>query len=361
MSATGALGTLGSRLRLLVTLTRPPVLLLLALYTALGEAGAGQAESKTLLLRAVLPVAAFLLFSVVLNDLADEEIDRVNLPDDPRRPLAGGSVRAGGALRREMLVVAAVAAAVALGGGLLLGLWPAVTVATGLCVSAAYSLRPVRLANRGAVAALILPACYVAVPYLLGRLAAGPRPGGRDALLLAGLYVGFIGRILLKDFRDVRGDALFGKRTFLVRHGRELTCRFSAACWTAGGVLLLAAVPHRTSAFVGVTALQLGAALWLLNRLRSETHPRRETALISALAIVGRGMIIVLLAHLSTGQFHWSGPAQSALLAALCLLTLGQAYSMVRYGPTSRLRVPATEPSDSLAARPSRRVRSSSR
>ena len=55
-----------------------------------------------------------------------------------------------------------------------------------------------------------------------------------DLLLLAGLYAGFVGRILLKDFRDVRGDALFGKRTFLVRHGRGATCTLSAIFMTLG-------------------------------------------------------------------------------------------------------------------------------
>ena len=55
-----------------------------------------------------------------------------------------------------------------------------------------------------------------------------------DLALLAALYVGFVGRIVLKDFRDVVGDRLFGKRTFLVRHGRRTTCVLSAACWVGG-------------------------------------------------------------------------------------------------------------------------------
>jgi len=39
-------------------------------------------------------------------------------------------------------------------------------------------LRPVRLADRGALAALVLPAGYVAVPYLVGIFAVrgSPRP-----------------------------------------------------------------------------------------------------------------------------------------------------------------------------------------
>jgi hypothetical protein len=50
----------------------------------------------------------------------------------------------------------------------------AVVMAAGLALSAAYSLRPVRVADRGAAASLLLPACYVAVPYLTGVLGARP-------------------------------------------------------------------------------------------------------------------------------------------------------------------------------------------
>jgi hypothetical protein len=32
--------------------------------------------------------------------------------------------------------------------------------------------------------------------------------------------------------------ALFGKRTFLVRHGRKATCRFAAVGWIAGSTLV---------------------------------------------------------------------------------------------------------------------------
>ena len=39
-------------------------------------------------------------------------------------------------------------------------------------------MRPVRVADRGAVASLVLPFCYVAVPYLLGLLVLGAQAYG---------------------------------------------------------------------------------------------------------------------------------------------------------------------------------------
>ncbi|MEY9875349.1 4-hydroxybenzoate polyprenyltransferase [Streptacidiphilus sp. MAP12-33] len=345
---------LRTRLRLLLALSRPPVFVLLAVYALLGLTGAGHGEDHLLVARVLVPVAAFLLFSVAVNDLADERIDRVNLPGDPSRPLVfGGQASDGGAgFRRELGVVAAVAAVVALGSAATLGVGAGLLLAAGLAVSAAYSLPPFRLASRGAVAAVILPACYVAVPYFVGRLAAHPGDGLGGPLLPAGLYVGFIGRILLKDFRDVRGDALFGKRTFLVRHGRVATCQFSALCWTGGAVLLLAGAPHPDAALAGTTAVLLVTALWLLRGIARDAHPRREALRISAVAIVGRGLLLVLLAHEAVPAAHWPSWAQGLLPLALTALTLGQARSMLRHGPRGSLALRLPEPTTPAPADP---------
>jgi 4-hydroxybenzoate polyprenyltransferase len=154
----------------------------------------------------------------------------------------------------------------------------------------------VRLADRGALAALILPAGYVAVPYLSGLLAARTSITVADIALMAALYAGFVGRILLKDFRDVRGDALFGKRTFLVRHGRAATCWFSGLFMFTGTAVLVV-VRDVTPVLVGVYVSYLVLTLLLLRALATSASARRDEALISAIAIVGRAMIVTLYGH----------------------------------------------------------------
>ena len=190
-------------------------------------------------------------------------------------------------------------------------------VAVGLALNVAYSVRPLRICDRGAVASLLLPAGYVALPYLVGVLSVRPSLTGRDLVLLGGLYVTFIGRILLKDFRDVRGDALFGKRTFLLRHGRDRTCQASAACWVAGSVTLVLLFPWR-SALVGVVAVLMVCALHGLYRLAAASDPVAEQVIIGAIAQRGRGMGIALLAQLTMAGKGWSPGS-----AALVLLILG--------------------------------------
>jgi 4-hydroxybenzoate polyprenyltransferase len=320
-------------LRLIVLLARPAVILLLILFTATGLAQAGQGADTPLMLRALLPVMAFLLFSVAWNDLADEAIDRVNLPG--RRPLALGVLT-----RTQFAAIGLAAGAVALAAAAPLG-WPVLAVtAAGLALSAAYSLRPVRLADRGVVASLMLPACYVAVPYLTGLLAGGHRPAGGSLLLLAGLYLGFIGRIVLKDFRDVRGDALFGKRTFLIRHGRAWTCAFSAGCLTAGTGIILAAAHRPTALLIASEAGCLAGTLVALRALARDRGARRDESLITAVAILGRGMVLLLLAHLAMLSQRWDVLHYDAVMALLAVLAAGPALSAARHGPVSRLTVP---------------------
>lgn len=324
-----------TRIRIAVLLARPPVVLLLALFAAVGQVQAAGAQRPQQLAQALIVVMAYLVFSVAVNDIADVAVDRVNLPGDRRRPLAAGLCAP-----RDMAVVAGAAAVVAVAGAALLLHGPAVPIVlAGLAVSAAYSLPPWRLAKRGAIASLVLPAAYVVVPYCAGALSVGATLSRADGLLLGGLYVGFIGRILLKDFRDVRGDSLFGKRTFLVRHGRRATCAMSATFWMVGSVVVAAVGAHRESV-LGFLVLG-GAALVLLRMLAIDGGPRRDERLVSAVAIVGRGTIVTLLAHLTVTGAHWAPLPRIGTVAGLVAVVLGLAHRMAMRGPGTRLRVPS--------------------
>ena len=268
-------------IRLLITMARPAVVVLLGLFAATGAARSGNLENPVLLGQVLLVVVGFLLYSVLINDLADEAIDRVNLPGDSRRPLVTGS-----STRHDFVVMAITAAVIAVGatrcsgGGAHRGARRRARTEHGVFDPPRPSRRPWhrRLARP--------PAGYVAVPYLVGIFSGRSLLNRGDVVLLAGLYIGFIGRILLKDFRDVRGDALFGKRTFLVCYGRRATCRFSAVCWIAGSTTVLAA-GSLSAAFVSLHLVELALALVLLRALSVDRGVRRDEALISAIALVG--------------------------------------------------------------------------
>ncbi|MGH2689802.1 MAG: UbiA family prenyltransferase [Actinomycetota bacterium] len=325
---------MNDRLRVLLVTARPAVVLLFGLFAATGAAQAGGAGRPGAVLGALVVVAGFLLFCVAVNDLSDEAIDRVNLPGDPGRPLVTGAC-----WRRALALAGLAAGTVSLAASTLLQGPAPLVVACGLALGTAYSVRPVRLADRGLVAALALPAAYVAVPYLVGVFAVRATLHRADLVLVGGLYIGFVGRILLKDFRDVRGDALFGKRTFLVRHGRRRTCALSGACWAGGSVMLLG-VRELTAATVVSWVLLTAVAFALLRALASDGGVRRDERLVSALAIVGRGTIVLVLVHLATSGGQ-GGAWAPVLTAAIGAVFAGQAWTMVVHGPDTRLVVPA--------------------
>lgn len=323
---------------------RAPVVLLLLLYAATGTV-VGGSTSASALLSAMAVVLPFLACSAVVNDLADVRIDRVNLPLDAQRVLAAGAAH-----RRQLGWVAAASVSASLVAAACLG-WGALAVAAaGLVVSTSYSLDPVRLARRGILAPLVLPACYVATPYLTGVVAARGRVEAGDLPLLVALYLGFVGRIVLKDFRDVRGDALFGKRTFLVRHGRVWTCRVSAAFWASGAILIVWVRPGATPAYVLSTVVGTMLALVLLQQLARSTDRRQEEWLVSALAIVGRGLLVMLLADLAAGTVGLAPVLTNAVVVGFAVAFGGQALRMRRHGPSRHPRPAATSATDGAKA-----------
>lgn len=172
-----------------------------------------------------------------------------------------------------------------------------------------------------------------------------------DLPLLAALYIGFVGRIILKDFRDLRGDALFGKRTFLVRHGRVWTCRVSALCWVAAAVLLVSTRPGVTPAYVLTTAAGTAGALVLLRDLARDRGHRRDEWAISALAIVGRGLVLVLAVDLAAPAAGWPAQLTATVIVALASVLGRQAARMRRHGPTRGMAAaPGPVPACALTA-----------
>lgn len=330
-----------ARVRLALLVARPAVVLLLALSALVGLALAGRASDPVALARLLVIVTGFVVYAVSLNDLADHAIDRVNLPGDARRPLVTGA-----AASRDVRLLAAGAAVVTASAAATQGRASLVLTLGGLAVAAAYSLPPFRLSRRGVVAPLVLPALFVGVPFVLGVLAGRPVRWS-DLALLAALYVGFIGRIVLKDFRDVVGDRMFNKRTFLVRHGRRVTCALSATCWVVGTALLVLATPGATWWYaVSQAALALVAVGLVLALARTAAH-RTEERLVSAIAIIGRAAVASVIVRISATT-EW---AAAVGVLGITLLSGWLALEMLRHGPRQRVTVTAVIGTSSAADR----------
>jgi len=295
--------------RLYVVMLRYRVAAMVALFLLLGAAGEGGLRLGPRYLLAALALASSYVSATALNDLADEEIDRVNHPRDAGRPLVDGS-----AGRRDLGVLCVFAAVVALCAAAPLGHAALALVAASLLVSHAYSARPLRISYRVGGAPPALAVAYVLVPYALGIVAARGDLRHEASALTAALFVLFTARIVLKDFRDREGDDRFAKRTLLLRYGKTATCAVSLA-----GVLLADAVLARAvdAGLWGLLQIFVCAIGWMLWRLWRSSDPAEEQVAIGVGARMGNGLLLTVL----TWRVSGGDAAASALVAGAFLLS----------------------------------------
>jgi 4-hydroxybenzoate polyprenyltransferase len=274
--------------RLYVVMLRYRVAAMVAMFMLLGAAREGRLELGLRYLWAAVALASSYVAATALNDLADEDIDRVNHPRDAGRPLVEGT-----ASRRDLLVLHVVAAVVALAAAVPLGLAAVVLLVAALAVSQAYSARPVRLSYRVAGAPLALGVAYVVIPYSLGIVAARGDISHAASTLTSALLLFFAARIVLKDFRDRDGDALYGKPTLLLRYGKKTTCAVSlAALVSADAVLVVALEP----ALALLVQPFVAAIAWMLSALSRESDCHAEQVAIGLGARMGNGLFLCVLA-----------------------------------------------------------------
>jgi 4-hydroxybenzoate polyprenyltransferase len=277
-----------------------------------GSARAGHATDLRDNFFLALAIIAWALFAATVNDFGDRNTDRANLGHTTGRPIADGDLN-----HLAVSAVVVVSATVSVASAALLSPRTVIAVLCGIALAVAYSLPPFRLSSRGALTSALLPLIYVVVPYTAGRWAAGPGFDHTDMLLIVGLYVSFTGRLMLKDFRDQHGDALYGKRTFLVRYGRKRTCTTSAFLWVVGAATLLIA---QRSLRLTLMWLPLAAlAVFYIVRIARDQWGGNDVYHIAIVAIAGRATLTMLLTDLgirqiATGAWLW-WPVQATLMA----------------------------------------------
>ena len=292
---------------LYVVMLRYRVAAMIVLFLLLGAAREGPLELGLPYLFAVLALASSYVAATALNDLADEQIDKVNHPRDAGRPLVEGT-----ASRRDLLVLHVAASIAALAAAAALGWRALCLIGVALLLSQIYSARPVRLSYRVAGAPLALGIAYVVVPYALGIGAAGGTVQHAWSRLAAALFLLFCARIVLKDFRDREGDARFGKPTILLRFGKNATCAASLCALVAGDVVLALALPPALALVVQPLVL---AIAWMLRALRRADDGHAEQVAIGIGARTGNGLLLCVLAGLVVRGNGASEP-EAAVVAA---------------------------------------------
>jgi 4-hydroxybenzoate polyprenyltransferase len=300
-------------------MVRPRVVVTMWTFLLIGLARHAGPTVDLDLVVASVALAASYSAATSLNDIADVAIDRANGLRDRSRPLATGE-----ATVADLRASAGFGATTA--GVAALALGPTAVVVIGLLLSIAYlySTGPARLSRRWTLAPISLTVAYVALPYRLGIVVAHGSWRASDVPLVAGLCTLFFARIILKDVRDRLGDEEHGKRTLLLRLGKDATCVLSVIGAIVGvAVILVALAPPAPVA--AAIAIDAAAIVWMLARLRRTSDAVREQVTIGTAGRAGNVLLLSVIAWLLLSSR--GAPEQASLL--IVVITAAAAWSFL--------------------------------
>lgn len=306
--------------RALWQFSRPRTLILIWLHILLGYAClSGEVPSWWSIGLALLASMSGYVSAVSFNDISDREADDINLPHQQQandRPLINGTLSERGAWAVALLSsISCVVACVVLQP------WLGVVACAMIGLNIIYSLPPIRIAKRGALAQYLLPIMYVVFPACIASSLAGSF-NEMFMWVMASVYMIFVGRLFLKDVRDEDGDRATGKRTFLVRHGLKPTLRQSWVWIVIGSVSLtirfLGASPDKIAMVIIGVLTVLGVAWSIRACYRA---PALEAKLLWV-AVVGRCASSLVFCVL-VWTIVWRANLQTGSMALLVILTAG--------------------------------------
>ncbi|MDN5274729.1 MAG: chlorophyll synthase [Candidatus Saccharibacteria bacterium] len=234
-------------------------------------------SSSYLYVLASLLLAISYGFVTIHNDLSDREIDIKNQRRDI--PLANNQVS-----RKNLqdllagLLVMGYIIGVFLGATTLL--WLSMYFFLGWLYSG-----PLNFKSRGRLAVSILGICYGVMPWLLGYSIINQAPSLWSYEIMVASFIFAAGIISLKDFKDIKGDTLFGKRTLLVTYGPKVTHRIIIIL-TSVSYLLIALATYTTTqiiifVYITIAMLFLNFILLSSDGIKSESRIRKRNGSIS--------------------------------------------------------------------------------
>ena len=338
------MSNLSSATRIVISLLRLPTYLLLVAYIVLAFI-AHQAFTDNFsytfnelfllwqFIVTTIILAAWYINAAAINDYADFSIDKVNLPDDKHRPLVTGL-----ATKKDLLLIAIITALVAMTATLwLYGMSSQISWMLGifLLLNLAYSLKPLQISRRGGIAILILPLGYTFLPISLGIMLTGTLQFNAEMIWLClGMYGHFTSRIILKDHRDVKGDKLHGKKTFLIRHGHRCICLLAGLTLAISTTIFLIAFNVYLQVFSYALVFLTAFAGGILFNLAKNTDWPQQKIYLSVFGRTMSGITAVLMLAFISYVWQFILPWQIALTAALGLIYAVSAHNEGLYNLT---------------------------
>jgi 4-hydroxybenzoate polyprenyltransferase len=156
---------------------------------------------------------------------------------------------------------------------------------------------------------------------------------------MAGFYLLFLSRIILKDFRDRAGDRKFGKLTFLLRYGKKAVLAVSVTALGLGGSLVVASL-HASYFVSSLLISYLAVAVWALYRIGLARDIINEMVGIGLFAKAGNAFLLSILAYMILRSSGATQSGQVGALALLALLMMANLVMFIRFPKFARLSAP---------------------
>ncbi|MEM4517319.1 MAG: geranylgeranylglycerol-phosphate geranylgeranyltransferase, partial [Desulfurococcaceae archaeon] len=204
--------------------------------------------------------------SMIVNDVVDLEVDRVN---KPWKPLPRGDVSAGASL-----VLAALFVSIALLANVLLGLKTVLVTLAYSTIGLSYSFL------RGKWWSHFLVAASTTGPILYGYMASNAPPGDFyfTVFFTIVVFTVTLGREFLKAIQDVEGDAKIGYRTIATTLGVDKASKVMLATGITGSTLGVLSTLLETSALYKAL-ITAAAAMYSYSIINAHKHRENKLKL----------------------------------------------------------------------------------
>lgn len=164
-----------------------------------------------------------------------------------------------------------------------------------------YNMRPFQFSRRPILSIASLAVLLGALPVIYGTLVSDSEKMG-GLILLAVSFLLFRGSTaILKDYKDVKGDTLHGKKTFLIAFGSLRTYQSTLVLSSVGGIFLFTylVIYSPLPAFIlGVVGVALGLLVLMRKQLKTADHDHanvRFHTIVKATSLLELGILVCLL------------------------------------------------------------------
>lgn len=227
--------------------------------------------------------------AVSINDLEDYKIDLLNKKNNQYKTLIKGELN-----RDNLITINIISLFLTLLFAFLINYYALIVIIITLIINYLYSLKYFRLSDNTYTAYFLLVIAYIFIPYILGMIVAKSIFNEKTILFLIPLSLLSLSALLLKDFKDQKGDLKYKKITFLLRYGKNITCNTSLFLISISYILFIFILKITSIPIFLIFTLSYIYIFYIVYLLKI-SKKNLELTIINIVSISVNGILILIL------------------------------------------------------------------